>query len=71
MPWLYYGANALTTIERTNKVKFRASFSYENLDFGIVSKLRFKLAKYDLEGNFYGLEDLNDQLSICQQTSED
>ena len=33
--------------------------------------MRFKLAKYDLEGNFYGFEDLYDQLSICKQPSED
>jgi len=41
-------------------VQFRASFDYQNLDIGIVSKLRFKLAIYDLEGNFYGFEDLYD-----------
>lgn len=28
------------------------------------------LAKYDLEGNFHGFEDLNDQLSICDEPSE-
>lgn len=29
------------------------------------------MAKYDLEGNFYGFEDLYDQLSICKQPSKD
>ena len=52
-------------------MQFRASFSYQNADIGIINRLRFKLAKYDLEGNFYGFEDLYDQLSICKQPSED
>ena len=60
MPWLYYEENALSVIEKERRVKFRASFSYENLDIGIVSKLRFVMARYDLEGNFYGFEDLDD-----------
>ena len=70
MPWLYYEENGLVVINKPNRVKFRASFSYENLDIGIVSKLRFVLAKYDLMGNFYGFEELSDQLSICAQSSE-
>ena len=60
MPWLYYEENAMAVIEKERRVKFRASFSYENLDIGIVSRLRFVLARYDLEGNFHGFEDLDD-----------
>ena len=70
MPWLYYEQNGLAVIEKPNRVKFRASFSYENLEIGIVSKLRFVLAKYDLMGNFHGFEELTDQLSVCEQPSE-
>lgn len=40
----------------------RVSFGYENQAIGIMNKLSFKLAKYDLEGNFYGFETLTDQL---------
>ena len=58
-------------IQKPNRVQFRASFSYQNADIGIINRLRFKLAKYDLEGNFFGFEDLYDQLSICKQPSED
>ena len=50
----------MSVLEKPEKVKFRASFDYQNLSIGIVSRLRFVLAKYDLEGNFYGFEDLYD-----------
>lgn len=61
MPWIFYeGENAQSILEKPKKVKFRASFDYQNLDIGIVSRLRFVLAKYDLQGNFYGFEDLYD-----------
>ena len=61
MPWIFYqGENAKSVLEKPEKVKFRASFDYQNLSIGIVSRLRFVLAKYDLEGNFYGFEDLYD-----------
>ena len=70
MPWIFYqGGNAKTILEKPEKVKFRASFDYQNLNIGIVSRLRFVLAKYDLEGNFYGFEDLYDQLTVCKQPS--
>ena len=58
-------------LEKPKKVKFRASFDYQNLSIGIVSRLRFVLAKYDLEGNFLGFEDLYDQLTICKQSSQE
>lgn len=60
MPWLYYEETAQQVIQKEKRVKFRASFDYQNLSIGIVSRLRFVLAKYDLEGNFYGFEDLDD-----------
>lgn len=40
----------------------RVSFGYENKDIGIINKMTYKLAKYDLEGNFHGFETLTDQL---------
>jgi len=71
MPWLYYKTPADEVIFKENRVKFRASFDYENLDIGIVRQLRFKVAKYDLEGNFYGFEDLTNQLVICEKTQDE
>ena len=73
MPWLYYEKslknndaertvrNALTIINNSGKVKFRATFNpkYEDLTLGIVSNLKFKLAKFHIDGTFVGFEDLN------------
>jgi len=71
MPWLYYDEpNGLNIVKKAKRVQFRASFEYQNLQIGIVNRLSFVMAKYDLEGNFYGFEDLYDQLSICKQPSE-
>ena len=71
MPWLYYERNALQVIQKSGVVKFRASFGYENLGLGIVSKLRFKVASYDIEGNFLGFDDLFNQLIICKKSNEE
>ena len=54
-------------INNPKRVKFRTSFGYENKDIGIVNKLEFMMAMYDLEGNFYGFQELSDQLSLCKQ----
>lgn len=71
MPWLYYrGLTADQIVQKSNKVRFRVSFGYENRSFQIISQLRFKLARYSLQGDFLGFEDLTDQLSICQEPRE-
>jgi hypothetical protein len=48
MPWIYYNKErgAKDIIENSARIKFRASFNFEA--YGIMSKLRLKLAKYDL-----------------------
>ena len=46
----------------SKRVKMRVSFGYENTKIGIINKLTYKLAKFDIEGNFYGFETLTDQL---------
>lgn len=49
----------------------RVSFGYENKDIGIINKMTYKLAKYDLEGNFHGFETLTDQLQVCEISLEE
>ena len=77
LPWLHYdhrrpeGRPANEIIREEAKVKFRASFDYENRPLGIFSTLRFKLAKYDIEGHFYGFKDLTNQLVICERPREE
>tara|TARA_B110000285_G_C14607718_1_gene373521 strand:- start:175 stop:357 length:183 start_codon:yes stop_codon:yes gene_type:complete len=60
MPWLIYNKQRSATkiLENSGRIKFRASFNIEAL--GIMQKLRLKLAKYDLLGNFLGFENLTD-----------
>ena len=36
-----------------------------------MSKLRFLLTRYDLEGNFYGFFEMDGDLSICRLASDD
>lgn len=36
-----------------------------------MKKLSFKLASYDITGNFLGFSDLTDQLFLCQVAPED
>lgn len=71
LPWLYYDRPADEVIYQDKRVKFHASFNYENLDIGVVSHLRFKIASYLLDGTFLGFEDLTDQLIICSKTTEE
>lgn len=52
-------------------MKFRTSFSIEDRAAGIVRRLQFKLAEYDVFGNLLGFEDLSDQLFICETPMED
>ena len=52
-------------MNEAKRVKQRVSFGYENQRIGIVNKLTYKLARFDLLGNFYGFETLSDQLLLC------
>jgi hypothetical protein len=60
LPWLYYERSSGEILFQSKRVKMRVSFGYENKAIGIINKLTYKLAKYDLEGNFYGFETLTD-----------
>ena len=76
LPWLYYdksrpNSQIIGEGEYDIRVKFRASFGYENEEIGIFRKMKFKLAKYDIEGNFHGFEDLTNQLVICEKSREE
>jgi hypothetical protein len=85
MPWLYYGEverkesrdrdiperDAERVVKKSGRVKFRATFDpkYEDLDLGTVANLKFKVAKYLIDGTFVGWENLNDQMILCTSTS--
>lgn len=65
LPWLYYQRSAAEVLSEPKRVKFRVSFGYENEKIGILNKMTYQLAKFDLEGNFLGFEVLSDQLLLC------
>ena len=85
MPWLYYDdiaadrskdiqeRNGEKIIKKSGRVKFRATFNpkYEDLDLGTVANLKFKVAKYQIDGTFVGWENLNDQMIMCPSTSQE
>ena len=62
LPWLYYDNTATTTLTSTNlamSVTFGQNNYYQRND------LDFWLAKYDIYGNYYGFEELYNQLLLC------
>lgn len=64
LPWIYYQTGndprkASEVIQMSNRVKFRASIG-EIEKLGYLSSLKFKIAEYDIYGNFVRFEQLND-----------
>jgi len=53
-------------VKKSKRVKFKASFTEESPDAGVLKKLTFKFAHYNLEGEFLGFHDLTDQLFLCE-----
>ena len=73
LPWLYYDKkrNGKDIIEEAARVKFRASFDIDKPEIGLLTTLKFVLAKYDIEGEFLGFEEMTDQLVICEKPMEE
>lgn len=68
-------SRAQDVIERSNVLKFRAAFSNPYKDFDILTKLKFKIAIFDIYGNMLGtnkkrLFDLEDQIFLCEVLQE-
>ena len=75
LPWLFY-MNAPqefdhNILKRSDRVSFKASFDYVGNIERAQNKLKFKLAAYDIEGNYLGMSDLKDQLFLCETPRED
>ena len=60
IPWIFYQRAAPEILYADRRIKFRVSFNEKDQDIGIENSLNFKLAKYDIDGLFYGFEDLTD-----------
>lgn len=58
-------------IQSSERIQFRVSFSSHNAKLGLTNRLSFKLAKYDINGTFFGFEELSNQLMICDMPAEE
>lgn len=71
-PWLYYLTNNRPSPgneilqPQKQRVQFRATFDTHKPESGVLNKLKFKLASYNLTGHFLGFETLTDQLFVCE-----
>ena len=69
MPWLYYKSTADKVINDTTRIQFEVSF--DPTDTVNVNQLEFYLAKYDINGNFLGMDLLTTDLEFCTRSYED
>lgn len=65
LPWLFY-RDEPEYILNDKSINMKVSFHPEE---NHVNVLKFKLAKYRVDGDFVGLEDLTNQFELCAQDS--
>lgn len=70
LPWIYYDQSTDNVLYQSNRVKAKMTLSTSQVDSSRYAYLPFKLAKYSLDGEFLGWEDLTDQIWICPVTKE-
>jgi hypothetical protein len=76
LPWLYYWKGSASqppdeVLLDSDRVKFRASFAQDAPLDGILKNLKFKIASFNVEGEFLGWADLTDELFTCEVSDED
>jgi hypothetical protein len=62
LPWLYYERNAQNILEDPSKVNMKVSLGNGT---GQTHILQYKLAKFNLQGDFLGWENLTNQIMVC------
>jgi hypothetical protein len=68
MPWLYYIGNSTEILNNTERVKFTPSFDPNDPLY--VNKIDLYIAKYDYEGNYFGMKRLSNELNLCTNDNE-
>ena len=71
IPWIYYTGTSASIKKNAGRIQATMSLSKETPSNGKINILKFKLAKYTLEGDFVGYEDLTTQLQLCSSSLED
>lgn len=67
MPWLYY-TDEVDNIINDRGIEMTMSLNEQE---GYEQKMKFKLVKYRMNGQFVGIEDLTNQLEYCITTEQD
>jgi len=62
LPWLYYQSTGREVIYNRNRIQAKLTLSTDKADSTRYAHIPFKLAKYSLEGEFLGWEDLSNQI---------
>lgn len=63
IPWLYYVSDAKSVIQKDSRMK--GTIEFQTSSSTKLGVLNFVAAKYSLEGDFLGFEDLTSQLQLC------
>lgn len=70
LPWIYYQNTATDVLNNRNRIQAKMTLSTKEADSARYAYIPFKLAKYSLEGDFLGWEDLSNQIWMCPVTVE-
>lgn len=71
LPWLYYSNKGNNVIYQSMRLKAKMTLDKSQADSTRYAYVPFKLAKYSLDGEFLGWEDLSNQIWMCPVTVED
>ena len=71
LPWLYYSQTPQAVFKDAEPVELVVSFSDSGTDDSRTNKLKFWLARYSMEGEFLGFQELYNDLSSCPMDRED
>jgi hypothetical protein len=71
LPWLYYSNNSVSILQSSGRFTAKMSLATTTPQSGTTNLLVFKMAKYDINGNFISFDDLTIQLMLCSQSLQD
>ena len=74
MPWLYYSQDVSVQDLLDSTLDLRVAFELDEENSRTatnVDSLTFYLARYSIEGEFQGYQELKTQLSVCPMTYSD
>lgn len=71
VPWLYYERTGTQVLYNKNRVQVKMTLSADDASSSRYAHIPFKLAKYSLEGDFEGWEDMSNQILMCPVTIKD